>query len=122
VDFRQQTSVRLELAVDERRVEDELCRVIGDLHRPPRLNLTFKRLEVPLNPVYAYREGINQVEALVCLASTGVNTPETMFPRPPPESPNFPDADFWPASLGRGEQRSHKRCRKQALPRKGKTA
>jgi hypothetical protein len=78
VDFRQQASRRLQPAVDERRVEDQPRGVIGDLCLPPRLNLALQRLEVPLNPVDSKRERINQVETLVCLASTGVNTPETM--------------------------------------------
>jgi hypothetical protein len=51
-------------AVDESRVEDQPRRIIGDLRLPPRLNLALQRLEVPLNPVHADRECINQVEAL----------------------------------------------------------
>jgi len=31
---------------------------------PPGLNLALQRLEVPLNPVHAHRECVNQVEAL----------------------------------------------------------
>ena len=61
MDFREQTSGRLQLAVDERRVEDQLRRGIGDLRLPPGLNLVLQRLEVPLNPD---RECVNQVEAL----------------------------------------------------------
>ena len=38
--------------------------VIGDLRLSPRLNLALQRFEVPLNPVHADRECINQVEAL----------------------------------------------------------
>ena len=33
------------------------------------------------------------------LASTGVNTPGTMFPDSVPRICDFPEADFWPASL-----------------------
>ena len=64
VDLGQQAPGRFQLAVNERRVEDQLRRVIGDLRLPPRLNLALQRLEVPLNPVHADRERINQVEAL----------------------------------------------------------
>jgi hypothetical protein len=78
VDLGQQAPGRFQFAVDEGRVEDQLCGVVGDLRLPPRLNLALQRLEVPLNPVDSKRERINQVETLVCLASTGVNTPETM--------------------------------------------
>src|SRR5437588_12057891 len=31
-----------------------------------------------------------------CFASTGVNTPETMFPSSDPRKLDFPEADFWP--------------------------
>jgi len=51
-------------AVDERIVKDQLCALVRDLHLPPRLDLALQRLEVPLNPVHADRECINQVEAL----------------------------------------------------------
>ena len=64
VDVGQQTSGRFQLAVDERRVEDQLCRLVGDLRLPPRLNLALQWLEVSLNPVHADRERVNQVEAL----------------------------------------------------------
>jgi hypothetical protein len=64
VDFRQQTSGRLQLAVDESCVEDQLRRVIGDLSLPPGLHLALQRLEIPLNPVHSDRERVNQVEAL----------------------------------------------------------
>ena len=80
VDFGQQTSGRFQLAVDERRVEDQLRRVVGDLRLSPRLNLALQRLEVPLNPVHADRDVSTRLKLLVCLARTGVNTPETMFP------------------------------------------
>jgi len=59
--------------------EDQLRCVIGNLCLPPTLDLALQRLEVPLNTVHANRERVNQVETLVCLASTGVNTPGTML-------------------------------------------
>jgi hypothetical protein len=64
VDFGQQTSRRFQLAVDERRVEDQLRRVVGDLRLPPQFHLALQGLEVPLNPVHSDRERVNQVEAL----------------------------------------------------------
>jgi hypothetical protein len=75
VDFGQQASGRLQLAIDERRVEDQLRRVVGDLGSSPQLNLALQRFEVPLDSVHADRQGVNQIEVFVCLASTGVNTP-----------------------------------------------
>jgi hypothetical protein len=64
VDLGQQTSGRLQLAVDESCVEDQLRRVVGDLRLPPQFDLALQRLEVPLNSVHTNRERINQVEAL----------------------------------------------------------
>lgn len=58
------TSGCFQLAVDERRVEDQLCRVVGDLRLPPQFNLALQRLEVPLNPIHSDRERINEIEAL----------------------------------------------------------
>ena len=45
-----------------------------------------------------------------CLASTGVNTPETMFPSSDPRILDFPEADFWTAPLFWNWQR---RCRSE---------
>jgi hypothetical protein len=64
MDFGQQASWRFQLAVDEGRVEDQLRRVVGDLRLPRQFDLALQRFEVPLNPVHADRERINQVEAL----------------------------------------------------------
>ena len=64
VDLGQQTSGRLKLGVDKCRVDDQLRRIIGDLSLPPGLHLALLRFEVPLNPVHADRECINQAEAL----------------------------------------------------------
>jgi len=64
MDLGQQASGCLQLAVDESCVEDQLRCLVGDLRLPPRLNLALQRLEVPLNPVHADRECVNQVEAL----------------------------------------------------------
>ena len=43
--------------------EYRISGVVPDLCLPPRLNLALQRLEVPLNPVHADRERVNQVEA-----------------------------------------------------------
>jgi hypothetical protein len=64
VDFREQTFGCFQLAVDERGVEDQPRRIVGDLGLPPQFNLALQRLEVPLNPVHADRERVNQIEAL----------------------------------------------------------
>jgi hypothetical protein len=64
MDIRQQTSGRFQLAINEGGVEDQLRRLVGDLRLPPRFNLALQWLEVPLNPVHADRERVNQVEAL----------------------------------------------------------
>jgi hypothetical protein len=42
MDLRQQASGRLQLAVNESRVEDQPRRIIGDLRLPPRLNLALR--------------------------------------------------------------------------------
>jgi hypothetical protein len=59
VDLGQQTLGRFQLAVDERRVQDQPCGIVGDLRLPPKFNLALQRLEVPLDPVHAYRERVN---------------------------------------------------------------
>ena len=64
VNFRKQASGNFRLAIDERRVEDQPSRVIGDLRPSPQFNLPLERLEVPLNPVHSNRERIDQVETL----------------------------------------------------------
>jgi hypothetical protein len=63
VDLGQQASWRFQLAVDERRVQDQPCGIVGDLRLPPQFNLALQGLEIPLDSVHAYRERINQVEA-----------------------------------------------------------
>ena len=64
VDLGQEASRRFELAIHKRRVEDQLRLGIADLSLAPALDLALHGLEVPLNPVHADRERINQVEAL----------------------------------------------------------
>jgi len=64
VDFREQAPGRFQLALDERGIEDQLRRLVGDLRLPPRLHLALHRFKVPLNPVHSDRERVNQIEAL----------------------------------------------------------
>ena len=60
----QQALGSIELAVNECRVEDQLCLGIGDLRLAPRLGLALHRLKVPLNAVHSDGQRIDQVEAL----------------------------------------------------------
>ena len=64
MDLGEQAPGSFQLAVDKRRIEDQLRRLISDLRLPPCLNLALQRLEVPLNPVHADRERVNEIEAL----------------------------------------------------------
>jgi hypothetical protein len=64
VDLGQQTPGRVQLAIDKGRIEDQLRAFIGDLRLPPVFDLALQGLEIPLDSVYAYRECVNQVEAL----------------------------------------------------------
>jgi hypothetical protein len=64
VDLGKEAPGSFQLAINKRRIEDQLSRLVGDLRLPPRLNLALQRLEVPLNPVHADRERVNQVETL----------------------------------------------------------
>jgi len=64
MDFGEQSSGCFQLAVNERGVEDQPRRIVGDLRLPPQFNLALQRLEVPLNSVHANRERINEIEAL----------------------------------------------------------
>jgi hypothetical protein len=62
--FWQQALWCIELAIHKRRVEDQPRLGVGDLRLPPQLHLALQRLKVPLNPINADRERVNQVEAL----------------------------------------------------------
>lgn len=64
VDLGQQAPGSFQLAVNERGVEHQPRRIVGDLRLPPQFNLALQRLEVPLNSVHADRERINEIEAL----------------------------------------------------------
>ena len=90
----------IQFVLNERPVYDELGCCARQLLGSPRLDLPPHRLEIPLHAVHADRDGIDQREALgvfrqkrleltreskiienmFVLASTGANTPETMFP------------------------------------------
>ena len=67
VDLGQQAPGRIQLAIDERRIKDQLGPLIGDLRLPPVFNLALHGFEVPLDPVYSDRKGVNQIEALAVL-------------------------------------------------------
>jgi hypothetical protein len=62
MDRGQQASWCFQLAVDERRVQDQPCGIVGDLDLPPQFNLALQRLEVPLDSVHAYREPVGEAE------------------------------------------------------------
>ena len=64
MNLRRQSSRRFQLAVNERGVEDQPRRIVGDLRLPPQFRLALQRLEVSLNSVHANRERINEIEAL----------------------------------------------------------
>jgi hypothetical protein len=53
VDLGEQASWSFQLAVDERRVVDQLRRVSGDLRLPPQFNLALHRLKVALDAVHS---------------------------------------------------------------------
>ena len=67
VDIGKRASGRFQLAIDERRVEDQPRRVISNLRFSPQFHLAFERLEIPLNPVHSNRKHIKEVEALAVL-------------------------------------------------------
>jgi hypothetical protein len=54
LDLRQQASWRFQLAVDERRVQDQHCGIVGDLGLPPQFNLALQGPGIPLDSVPAY--------------------------------------------------------------------
>ena len=67
VDFGQQTSGRVQLAIDECGIEDQLGPLIGELCLPPVFDLALHGLEVPLDPVHSDGKSVNQIEALAVL-------------------------------------------------------
>ena len=62
---------RIQLPFDERAVDDQFCVSIGELYGLPSLDLPAHRLEIPLHPVHADREGIREVEVLAVLGEHG---------------------------------------------------
>jgi hypothetical protein len=68
VDLGQQTSRRVQLAIDECHIEDQLCPFVGDLCLPPGFDLVLHRFEVSPDPIHCDRKGVNQIEALTVLA------------------------------------------------------
>jgi hypothetical protein len=77
VDFGQQTSGCFQFSLHKRFIKDPFGPIIRDLGLPPTLNLALHRLEVPLDPIHANRQSIDQVKALAVL---GVNTPGITSP------------------------------------------
>jgi hypothetical protein len=53
VDLGQQTSRRVQLAIDKGRIEEQLGPLIGDLRLPPVFDLALHGLEVPLDSVHS---------------------------------------------------------------------
>ena len=74
---------RFQFALHKSRVDDHLGCNIGEFVSLPRLHLLSHRFEVALHPVDANRDAMIKENDFECLANTGVNAPETMFPRRP---------------------------------------
>jgi hypothetical protein len=67
MDLGQQALGSVHVGIDEGRVEDQLRLGVGELRLLPELDLALHRLEVSLNAVHTYGEGVDQVEALAVL-------------------------------------------------------
>src|SRR5579864_629712 len=67
MDLGQQTPGRVQLAVDECGIEDQLGPLIGELCLPPVFDLALNGFEVPLDSVHSDGKSINQIEALAVL-------------------------------------------------------
>jgi hypothetical protein len=57
----------VELAIYKRRVEDQLCRVIGGLRLPPVFDLALQGLEISLDAVHTNCQGVDEIKALAVL-------------------------------------------------------
>jgi len=64
-------------------------RGIGDLGLPPGVHLALQRFEVPLNPVHADRERVNQIEALGMLGQNRAEDIRASLVRRPEDSSTF---------------------------------
>jgi len=60
-------------------IDDDFRCDIAEFTPLPRLHLFPHRFKVALHPIDADRNAIDQRERFECLASTGVNTPETIL-------------------------------------------
>jgi len=69
-----------QFAFDERLINNYFRADVGEFALLPRLDLLPHGLEVPLHPVYSTDTQSMSENDFECLASTGVNTPGTMFP------------------------------------------
>jgi len=72
VDIGQKGLRRIELFFDKGTVEDQFRLLVGDLCLPSTLHLAPHWLEIPLDAIYANREGVNQVETLGVLCENGL--------------------------------------------------
>jgi DNA-binding NtrC family response regulator len=52
------------MSIHKRGIEDQLCSFVGDLQLAPLLHLATQWFEASLNPIDAYSERVDQVEAL----------------------------------------------------------
>ena len=59
----EKTPGRVQFAIHERGVKNELCSFIGDLRLAPLLHLTTRWLKASLNPVDTHRKRVDLVEA-----------------------------------------------------------
>jgi hypothetical protein len=67
MDRGQQALGSVQLALNESRVQDQLCLGVGELRLLPKFDLAPHRLKVSLNAVHTYGEGVDQIEALPVL-------------------------------------------------------
>jgi hypothetical protein len=80
-------------ALDERFIDDHLGRHIRQVTLLPGFNLFSHRLKVPLHAINATEMHSISENDFECFASTGVNTPETMFPNRTRVNLDVPQAD-----------------------------
>ena len=90
---------RVQLAIDEGCVEDQLSPLIGDLCLPPVFDLALHRLEVPLDPVHSDSKSVNQIEALAVFGQDRSEHPWNNVSKSLGVWFNYPQADFWAGSL-----------------------
>ena len=67
MDFGQQTPGRVQLAVDECGIEDQLGPLIGELCLSPVFDLALHGLEVSLDAVHTNCQGVDEIKTLAVL-------------------------------------------------------